>query len=146
MVNPFYEVNWKPGVSERRKFAVSLMIGFPCVAIVLLVATRWQSGAWHFVLPLALGGGGAALGILLWARPKIALPFYVVWYVIACCAGLIVGNTLLAAIYLLLFAPLGLAMRVMGRKAFSKCFDRNAATYWRDAQSPTDIARYYQQF
>ena len=32
MVNPFKEVNWNPGPRERRKFALSLIIGFPCIA------------------------------------------------------------------------------------------------------------------
>ena len=29
MVNPFNEVSWNPDLRERRKFALSLVIGFP---------------------------------------------------------------------------------------------------------------------
>ena len=38
MINPFKETNWKPGVTERRKFTKCLVIGFPSVAALLVVA------------------------------------------------------------------------------------------------------------
>ena len=139
MVNPFVEVNWRPGVKERRKFAVSLIAGFPCVAAALLLATRWHGGGWSFGAPLAVGGVGVTLGLILWAVPQIALPFYVGWYALACCIGFVMGNVMLAAIYLLMFAPIGLAMRAVGRRPLRKRFDRSAATYWFDAKTPSDI-------
>ena len=37
MLNPLAEINWEPTVNERRKFALTLVIGFPCVALVLLL-------------------------------------------------------------------------------------------------------------
>ncbi len=146
MVNPFGEINWKPGLKERRKFATSLIVGFPCVAAVLLVAGRWHGAGWSFDLPLAVGGVGVALGLILWVAPQIARPFYVGWYAVACCVGFLIGNTVLAAIYLLIFAPVGLAMRAMGRRSLSKGFDRSTPSYWHDAQPPDDPERYYRQF
>ena len=145
-MNPFAEVNWRPGIEERRRFAASLVVGFPCVAVALLVIGRWHGGEWNWVMPVAVGGGGAGVGLGLWLIPQIALPFYVAWYAIACTAGWLIGNALLVAIYLLLFAPLGLARRAAGRPALSKGFDRNAATYWHDAGKPDDPERYYRQF
>ena len=52
MVNPFKEVNWRPDVAERRKFALSLMIGFPCVALLFLLAGRLARGSWSPALLL----------------------------------------------------------------------------------------------
>ena len=34
MINPFSEVNWNPDRPARKKFAVSLIIGFPAIAVV----------------------------------------------------------------------------------------------------------------
>ena len=96
MVNPFKEVNWNPGLDERRSFAKSLIIGFPCVAVALLLIRRMTSGAWHTELSLWIGGVGIALGILFFLIPQIAKPFYLLWYCIACCIGIVVGNVLLA--------------------------------------------------
>jgi hypothetical protein len=58
VLNPFHEVNWRPGLPELRKFALSLVVGFPCVATALLVAQRVHTGAWAFspALPLATAG------------------------------------------------------------------------------------------
>ena len=53
---------------------------------------------------------------------------------------------MLAAVYLVMFAPVGLLLRAMGRRQLSKGFDRNAPSYWRDGQTTDDPARYYRQF
>jgi hypothetical protein len=45
-----------------------------------------------------------------------------------------------------MFAGIGMVMRLFGRDAMQKRFDRNAKTYWRDPNQPTDPKRYYRQF
>jgi hypothetical protein len=146
MVNPFSEINWHPGLPERRRFAASLMIGFPCLAAVLLIAIRLRGTAWHLNPPLTIAAAGLALGALLWLAPQIARPVYVVWYGVAASIGFVVANVALAAIYFLLVTPVGLAMRTFGRSGFRKGFDQAATTYWRDAKPSTDPAQYYRQF
>ena len=146
MVNPFKEVNWNPGPKERRKFALSLIIGFPCIAVVLL-GLRWLRGrGCHLPLAASVGGGGLAVGLLLLVLPQIARPFYVGWYFVACCIGLVVGNLALAIVFFVLVTGLGLLMRALGRVPVRKTFDKRAATYWQDAEQPDDPNRYYRQF
>jgi len=146
MVNPFKEVNWNPGTPERRKFAQSLVIGFPCVAALMLLMGRYASGAWNVKPSLWVGGVGVAVGLILWAAPAIAKPFYVAWYFIGCCVGIVVTNVLLVATYYLIMTSVGLLMRALGRAPIQKSFDRNAKTYWQDAPPATDAGRYYSQF
>ena len=60
MINPFKEINWKPDRAELKKFGVSLIIGFPIIALVFFLVRWAKSGA----LPeprffLMLGGIGA---------------------------------------------------------------------------------------
>ena len=74
MVNPFKEVNWNPGPQERRKFALSLIIGFPCVAVVLLLLGWLRGKGWNLPLAAMVGGGGLAVGLLLLVLPQIARP------------------------------------------------------------------------
>src|ERR1019366_7624364 len=71
MVNPFKEVNWNPGPRERRKFALSLVICFPCIAMVLLVLGWLRGRGWNLPLAAAVGGGGLGLGLLLLVLPQI---------------------------------------------------------------------------
>jgi len=146
MMNPFKEVNWKPDVAERRKFARSLVIGFPCIAMVLIVASWLKTGAWKIQPALIIGGTGLAIGLVLLALPGIARPFYVVWYGVACAIGLVVGNILLAVVFYILITGVGIAMRLVGRCSISTRMDKQAATYWKDAKPVTDPQRYYRQF
>ena len=34
MLNPFHEVNWRPGLPELRKFALSLVVALKIVEII----------------------------------------------------------------------------------------------------------------
>ena len=145
-MNPFKEVSWNPDVAERRKFARSLVIGFPCIAVVLLLAGWLKTGAWKIQPPLIIGGTGLVIGLVLLALPQIARPFYVVWYGLACAIGLVVGNVLLAVVFYILITGVGLAKRAVGKGSISKTFNKQAKTYWKDAKPVTDPQRYYRQF
>ena len=146
MVNPFKEVNWNPDTAARRTFAKSLVIGFPCLAVVLLLAGYTTGKGWNVGLALKLGGIGAAVGVLFYALPVIARPFYVVWYALACCIGLIVGNVVLALIFYVLVTGSGLVKRCVGSQVIRKAPDLLAKTYWLDAPTAADPKRYFSQF
>jgi hypothetical protein len=148
MLNPFAEINWHPAVDERRKFARSLVFGFPCVALVLLVLGWLVKGRWQTNLPVALwlGGGGVALGGVLWTIPQIARPFYLAWYFLAGCLGWVLGNLLLAGFFYLVLTPFGLARRCFAKPAISKRCHRQTPTYWKEAGPPPEPESYYKQF
>ena len=146
MINPFKEINWHPGLAERRKFAKSLVIGFPCVAVLLLLAGWVKSGVWNLRLPLLIGGAGAAAGLLLLVLPGIAKPFYLVWYFVACCIGLVVGNVLLAVVFYVFITGIAWVKRAFGKSTFRKTVDKQAKSYWLDAPPSDDPQQYYRQF
>lgn len=145
MLNPFADVNWNPGITERRKFAVSLIIGFPVIAIVFSLVGWFAKHTWKPFF-LWLGIIGFSVGLVLWLLPRIAKPFYVVWYFIGCCAGIVIGNVMLAAFFYLFLTPLGLLLRAFGHRAITKRFDKNRPTYWQDAKKDIDPESYYRQF
>jgi hypothetical protein len=146
MMNPFKEASWNPDVAERRKFARSLIIGFPCVAVVLLLAGWLKTRNLKIEPALIIGGTGLAIGLVLLALPGIARPFYVLWYGLACAIGLVVGNVLLAVVFYILITGVGIAKRAVGKGSISKTLDKQATTYWKDAKPVTDPQRYYRQF
>ncbi|MFA6546116.1 MAG: hypothetical protein WCS99_16980, partial [Limisphaerales bacterium] len=143
MVNPFKETNWNPDTAARRTFAKSLVIGFPCLAVVLLLAGYFSGRGWNFGPALKLGGFGTGVGALVYAVPAIARPFYVVWYALACCIGLVVGNVVLALVFYVLVTGIGLVKRLGGSQAIRKTPDRQAKTYWRDAPPASNPKRYF---
>ena len=146
MINPFTEINWNPGLDERRRFARSLMLGFPVVAVLLLLAGRWHTGEWNLKAPLIVGGAGVCAGLLLLAIPQIARPFYMVWYFVGACVGIVLGNLLLAGVFYVLITGIGLLKRAFGRQPIRKSLDRKASTYWHDAEPADDPQRYYSQY
>src|SRR4051812_3791529 len=117
MLNPFAEVNWNPDIPARRKFALSLIIGFPCIAVIFSIATRLSSGAWKPFF-LWLGVIGCAVGMVLWLLPQIAKPFYIIWYGVTCCIGIVVGNVLFGVFYFLIFTPMGIVRRTVNPHVF----------------------------
>jgi len=145
MLNPFADVNWNPGPDEKRKFARSLIIGFPVIAIFFSIAGRLSTHAWKPFF-LWLGIVGLAVGVVLWLLPIIARPFYIAWYFIGCCVGFVMGNVLFGVFYFLILTPMGFAMRLAGRDPLKRKFDRTTLTYWQDAEKVVDLNRYYRQF
>ena len=132
-------------VAARRKFAVSLVIGFPILATIFAVATYLAKHTWNPFF-LWLGGIGCAVGVVLWLIPQIAKPFYMVWYFIACCMGLVISNTLFALFFYLVFTPMGLVLRLRRRPAITKGFNKSQKSYWREAEKSVALKRYYRQF
>jgi glycerol-3-phosphate acyltransferase PlsY len=145
MMNPFQDVNWNPGLVEKRKFALSLTIGFPALAIIFSVIGWLVHHSWKPFF-LWLGGVGFCLGILLYLLPQISRPFYLVWYFIACCLGIVTGNVIFGLLYYLVLSPFGIVRRTFNPEAFSKRFDKKRLSYWHPAEKRVDLKRYYRQF
>jgi hypothetical protein len=146
MLNPFLEINWRPSLPERRKFAVSLVVGCPIVAAALFSAGRWHHSPATTSAALMVGATGTALGLVFWLLPQIARPFYIIWYGVAGGVGFVVGNALLVMIYLFVFAPIGLAMRMARRRPLGRGIDRSAPSYWHEAPPADAPEKYYRQF
>ena len=64
MANPFKEINWNPSSAEYRKFAVNLIMGFPGVALRLLVSGYLAGKGWNVPLALKVGGIGVGVGVI----------------------------------------------------------------------------------
>jgi Saxitoxin biosynthesis operon protein SxtJ len=145
MINPFKDTNWNPDLAERRKFARSLVVGFPILAAVMAIAGRLHSGVWKPGL-FWLGAIGCAAGLVFWLIPQIAKPFYLVWYFVACCIGIVMSNALVAAFFALVITPTGLIMRALGRDPMTRHFDPSSKSYWRDVEKVVDPERYFRQY
>jgi hypothetical protein len=146
MINPFKEVNWKPDVAEKRKFARSLMIGFPIIAALIFVGRGFFGHSWNGQFPLMLGEIGFGAGLLFWIVPVIASPFFLAWYFLACCMGIVIGNVLLGGFYFVVVTGVRLILEIMGKAPISKNPDKTGKTYWSDAEKVTDVERYFRQF
>jgi len=145
MLNPFHDINWRPDRAERHAFARSLMIGFPIVGLALLLGSRVFAHHWK-PFPIWLGAIGFCCGVVLWCFPRIARPFYLVWYFLGACIGLVMGNLLLALLFYVGLTPVGLLRRALGGSSIRRRWQKARASYWHDAKKGVDPKRYYRQF
>lgn len=146
MLNPFKEVDWSPDLPARRKFAISWIIGFPIVALLILLVGRVVGGTWKLELAAGIASVGTAAGVLLWLLPQIAKPFYVIWFAFGCSMGIVIGNLLFLAFFYLVITPFGLARRFNRNPAIAKGFRPGASSYWKPAKQTKDPKRYYRQY
>ena len=145
MINPFREIQWRPGLAEKRAFAKSIAIGLPIIAMIFGGVGAMKTGAWP-VWTFWLGGVGGALGALLWRMPRLAGPFYAAWHGVAACIGFIVGNSAAAIVYYIVITPVGLLVRAFGRDPLERRFEPGRKSYWKDAEKVDDAERYFRQY
>ena len=143
------EIDWKPDARRLRQFAVVWFVGFGLIG--LLVAWRkgaWDAPGWHggWVAPLVLWAVAAVVGLVGYVLPRAVKPVYVVWMGIALPIGWLVTHLILAGIFYLVFTPIGLVFRLIGRDPLQRKFAPEAETYWIRRHPVDDMKRYLRQF
>jgi len=107
--------------------------------------------------PLALYRGHVTAAIVFWVlavalrglafvRPQWLKPVYVGLMLVSFPIGWVVSHVTLAVIYYLVFTPVALLFRLIGRDALERQFDRQATTYWEPYRPDQGLARYLRQF
>ena len=145
MVNPFHDINWRPDLAARRRFGLSLVVGFLVLASALAVAVRLRSGTWA-EWPLVMGAVGVGLGGFCWCLPRFARPLYVIWYALGASIGIVVSNVLLVLTYYLTLVPIGLLLRLCGRDPMRRKLEPERGSYWETAKVDRTPASYLRQF
>lgn len=134
------DINWNPSRKELKLFAVLQVVFFVIVCTILV--DKGGSSTFSAVIV----GISAILGIAGWFQPAIVRPVYVGWMVAVFPIGCLVSYLILAAVFYLLFTPIGLIMKLAGKDPLQRKFDRTAKTYWQPRETPSDSSRYFRQF
>lgn len=130
-------LNWNPTSRQLRQFALGGLVAAPLIA--------WTWGGGHTVVSVAaLTAVVAATVGLIW--PAMLKPAYRLLTLLTWPIGFVAGEVFLAASFFLVFLPLGLLGRLLGRRALTCGFDPAAATYWEEKAQPADPRRYFRQF
>ena len=91
---------------------------------------------WHPLLGVVAGGLAAATLLLALAAPGTLYPrLETALAAFARAVGLTVSSVALTALYLIVFAPLGLALRATGRLRVDLALAPDGTTYWRPADA-----------
>ncbi len=74
-------------------------------------------------------------------------PAYYIWMKVAHIISTIVTSIILTAVFFLVFTPVGLFFRLIGKDYLRRRFDPNALTYWEQRSRVSfDKKRYQQQY
>ncbi len=128
-----------PNRRQLRSFGITLGIALLVVAGVLY----WRAVPGVIVV--------SSIGVLLLiaglAAPAVLRPLYKPWMALAVLLGFIMTRVLLTLIFVLLFIPTGLLMRLFGRDPLRRKLDHDAKTYWirkqYNPESRERLERYY---
>jgi hypothetical protein len=112
-----------PSARELRGFA--LLVGVALAALGAL-ALRGGHGAGAATL-LALGAALLTAGLL---APRRLRPVHAAWMALALALSRVTTPVLMAVVYYGLFTPIGLLLRLAGRRPLAR--DRAAPTFWAD--------------
>lgn len=132
------EINWEPTNRQLRQFGLAALIALP------LSGWLWSGG--NLTVSAVLASAGAALTIAALVRPRWLRPAFIALSLIAAPIGIVVGEVVLALIYVGLFLPIGTAFRLIGRDVLQRNLDRQRASYWEDKTQPPSVASYYRQW
>jgi hypothetical protein len=128
----------KDNVREWRKFTLVWVLVFALAAFWNERRGRLSPALFAVVL--------AGLGIVVvwcWLRPQHFREPYRCGMIFNHRAGQFTGKVLLTLIYMLLFVPLGLLLRVLGKDLLSLRPPRAPVSYWQKARPP---GRFDRQF
>jgi hypothetical protein len=143
------ELNWNPDRRTLRQFGFIALGGFG-----LLAALAWfERGLFAFGLGAArewVAGAFAALAVLsaLFSLvfPRGNWPIYAGLSLVALPIGFVLSYLIMATLFYLVIAPIGLLLRLFGKDPMQRGFDRRASSYWVDAHPPRPRESYFRQF
>lgn len=132
----FVEINWNPSDRQLRQFGAISAVALPAIA--------WFWGGGQAII-MAGAVIGLAMAVTGWFRPRSIKLIFVGLTIVAIPIGIVVGELAMLAIYFLVFLPIGLAFRIVGRDNLQLRTDRTAITYWQSKKQPAGAASYYRQ-
>jgi hypothetical protein len=135
------DINWKPSTRELRQFAA---IWFPAFFLLVGGLVWWKADS----LPIAAAIWGIALvaSVIGYLVPSFMRLIWVGWMAAAFPIGWTISHVILAAIYYLVFTPIGLLVRLLQGDPMRRKFDRSAKTYWIPHNPGGSTKRYFKQF
>lgn len=130
------QANWKPTHRQLRQFGMVSALVLPCVAWLCSLSASWFTG---------LSVAGVLLALLSWYLPVAVAPLFIGVTLITLPIGLVLSEIVLLLVYALVFVPMGLAFRCLGRDRLERSIDRSRDSYWGAKLQPRSLASYYRQ-
>lgn len=117
--------HFKDEPREYRRF----MLQFSALGVLLALVLRWRAVVTTAQL-VVIAAGLVLLAVVAVARPGWFRPFYRCSMAVSAWLGERVGRVILTLLFLLVFTPLGLLLRLFRHDPLALRRPENAGTYW----------------
>jgi len=135
----FSDLKQPPTAADMRGFRLVVAIGGLALGAFLYFGRHRHDAG------LALAAGGSVLALLSLV-PGLGRWLYVGWMGLGLAMGRITGPILLGIVWLVLFVPLNMVFRLVGRDSMKRKFPSTEATFWETHAPTQNVSRYFQQF
>lgn len=127
------------GPHQLRSFGITLGV----VLLIIAAVLYWRDISGN----AAVAGIGSLFFVTGLMVPKLLRPLYKPWMALALVLGFLMTRVLLTIIFVGLFVPIGLLMRVFGRDPLRRKRNADSETYWipkrYDGTMKERLERYY---
>jgi hypothetical protein len=134
------DIQFAPPPKILRQFAVAWLVFFFIWASVF----GFARGNWTAAIILA--STGALVGIAGLIVPKAVRWVFVGAMIVAFPIGWVVSQCVLGLLFFLVFTPVALVFRCIGRDALNLRRSPNKATYWMKKETRSDPRSYFRQY
>lgn len=122
-----------------RKFGITMGIAFLVITFIILIRHR------HSILPTSIIS--VIFLILAFTMSALLKPVYILWMKLAFILGWINTRLILCIMFYLVFAPVGLVMRLFNVDLLDRGIDKNKKSYWKNKDKkefkPQDYERQF---
>lgn len=140
------KVDLNPEPRILRQFGFVALFGFGLIGALAYWVWELPAGvAWGFV------GLGAVLALCAtlateWVLGFVLRPVYVLLMLIAIPIGMVISTVLMLLIWFLMFTPLALWFRLIGRDALHRRLDPEGGSYWHERTASRSPASYLKMY
>ena len=78
--------------------------------------------------------------------PKLLIPFYRLWMLLGIIMGWVVSRIVLIFLFYLVFTPINLILKIMGKDILDKKIEKEKNSYWRKFEESENTDHYKNQF
>jgi hypothetical protein len=117
-----------PALPSNRSFGFVFVVVFAVLGVY-----SWWRGSQYFAVPLGLS---ALIGSITLAKPEVLTPFNRAWMKFGELLHRVISPIVLGAIFYGVITPYGTVMRLFGRDALRRKFQRELPSYWIERTPP----------
>jgi hypothetical protein len=135
------DINWNPSPRDLRQFG---LLWLPLFAAGLGYAWLRRTGEWP--IPIAIWGVAMLVALIALVAPARLRPLFVAWIAAAYPVGWTISNLVLGITYFVLFAIIGLTLRLVGYDSLVRRQPAAARSFWHAREARRSSASYFRQF